>query len=145
MGPLSWVGRRRRRLLYPVLSIIASVGAVLAMRSLCIAAELDEHTTPAFLFWTGVPYLGYSLLALSRRDRPGASGVVFATTMISAGAATALYWSDLSPSIGARARGEEVMNCGGPLVEFGFPLLQWISVVILAVVTSKRQSAASTS
>jgi hypothetical protein len=131
-------------MLYPALSIIASVGAFVVMRLLCIAAELDEHTTSAFLFWTGVPYLGYSLLALSRRDRPGASAVVFASTIISAGAASALYWADLSPSIGARARGEEVMNCGGPLVEFGFPLLQWISVVVLAVATSRRQATAST-
>ncbi len=31
------------------------------------------------------------------------------------------------------------MNCGGPLVEFGVPSLQWLFVGILALMTRQRR------
>jgi hypothetical protein len=50
---------------------------------------------------------------------------------VSAGLAVLVYTSDILPFVRARDTGEELMNCGGPLIEFGFPILQWLGVGLL--------------
>ena len=108
--------------------VIVSLAAVLATVTLEMAAEVDERSLRFFVCWTGAPYLGYCVLAATRRNDRIA---ILVGTVISAGAATALYWLDIWPQVAAKARGEEVMNCAGPLVELGFPILQWLSVGVL--------------
>ncbi len=113
-----------------VCTIIVSIVAVLSTVTLEIAAGADERSLRFFAFWTGAPYLGYCGLAAAR---PRRNVAILITTAISAAVATAVYWSDIWPLVAAQARGEEVMNCAGPLVELGFPIVQWLSVVVLWV------------
>ena len=120
--------------MYPVYTVIVSIVAVLSMVVLCNAAGLDENTSRFFLFWTGAPYLGFCGLAFVRAaHRPG----IFIGTLLCGGLASLLYWSDIWPLVAAKARGEEVMNCAGPLLEFGVPIVQWLLVVVLFVATRR--------
>lgn len=121
--------------MHPVYTFITCFAAVFAMVKLCLAAELDEHSFPFFVAWTSAPYLAYCGLAHSRRTRRDDSTVVFIGTAISAGLATLLYGNDLWTVIDARSRGEELLNCAGPLVELGFPLVQWFVAGALCLAT----------
>lgn len=126
--------------MHPVFTVIVSIGAVVSTVVLGIAAGTDERSFPFFVCWTGAPYLGYCGLAFARRAHRSA---VFVATLLSGGLATSLYWSDIWPQVAAEARGEEVMNCAGPLMELGFPIVQWFLVVVLSVATMRRSAGAS--
>lgn len=121
------------------LTVCVSLGAILTTYALCVGAGTDEHSTRFFLFWTGAPYLGYCGLAFARR-RTGGAAPVFVTTALSAGLASLLYVADLVPYIQARSKGEDEMNCAGPLLQLGFPILQWVLVGLLWLVTLPRWS-----
>jgi hypothetical protein len=91
------------------------------------------------VFWTGAPYPGYCWLAFER-VRSRRAHLVFAGTAVSAALATVMYLADLMPFVKAQSTGEEVMNCAGPLIEFGLPILQWLFLGFLCVVSSPRWS-----
>lgn len=124
----------------PVFTVLVSVGAILFMAGLGILGGTDSPSLLFFVCWTGAPYLGYCALALARRAPRTA---IFVNTLISAGLASIAYLSDSWPFILARARGEEMMNCAGPLIEFGVPLLQWVHVLFLFVLIKFLTPAAS--
>jgi hypothetical protein len=126
--------------MYPIYTVIVSIGAVLSTVVLCMVAGIDERSFVFFVCWTGAPYLGYCGLAFARRAHHFA---VFVATILSGGFATLLYWSDIWPQVVAESRGEEVMNCAGPLIELGFPVVQWVLVVALFVATMRRPSTAT--
>jgi hypothetical protein len=126
--------------MYTALTACASLGAILTMFALCVAGGTDERSTQFFVCWTGTPYLGYCGLAFARRRRSGASRLVFVGSALSAGLAVLLYTADLLPYIEARSKGEVVMNCAGPLIELGFPVVQWVFVGLLWLVTLPRWS-----
>lgn len=120
--------------MHPLFTVIVSIGAVLSTVVLGIAAKTDERSFIFFVCWTGAPYLTYCGLAFARRAHRSA---VFGATVVSGGLATLLYWSDIWPFVAAVSRGEEVMNCAGPLIEFGFPILQWFFAVALWMATRR--------
>jgi hypothetical protein len=121
--------------MHPIYTVIVSIAAVLSTIVLCIGARVDEHSLPFFIGWTGAPYLGFCGLALARRAH--GSGI-FVATLLSGGLATLLYWSDIWPLAAAETRGEEILNCAGPLVELGFPVVQWFLVAVLFLATLRR-------
>jgi hypothetical protein len=116
--------------MYTAMTVAASLAAIGAMLALCVASGMDARSINFFVCWTSAPYLGYCILAFWRHRRVG-SGLVFAGTALSAGLAVIAYASDILPSIRARYTGDVVMNCGGPLIEFGVPILQWLGVGLL--------------
>ena len=122
-----------KQLVYTALSICASLIATGAMFALCVAAGMDARSIHFIVCWTSAPYIGLCILAFSRHRRLG-SGLVFAGTAISAGLAVVVYANDMLPFIRARYTGDIVMNCGGPLIEFGFPIVQWLGLGLLWIV-----------
>jgi hypothetical protein len=116
--------------MYTALSVCASLIAIITMLSLCVAAGFDAQTINFFVCWTSAPYIGHCILAYWRHRRSG-SGLVFAGTVLSAGSAVVVYANDILPFVRARYTSDIVMNCGGPLIEFGFPILQWLGVGLL--------------
>lgn len=120
--------------MHPIFTVAVSICAILSMISLCVAAEADNHSLLGFLCWTGSPYLGHCALAFARRLHRSA---IFVATLISGFLASVIYWQEIWPMVAAKRRGVEVMNCGPPLVEFGCPLLQWIFVMFLFVITRR--------
>jgi hypothetical protein len=116
--------------MYTALSVCASLIAIVTMLALCVAAGFDAQTIHFFVCWTSAPYIGHWILAYWRHQRSG-SGFVFAGTALSAGLAVVVYANDILPFVRARSTGDIVMNCGGPLIELGFPLLQWLGVGLL--------------
>jgi hypothetical protein len=122
-----------------LLSVLVSAVAILTHYLLYAYAGFakDWSSTQSYLLWTGTPYLAYCGLT-SARARTGDAGPVFVTTALSAGLATFAYAADMMPYIHARSRGEELMNCAGPLVQLGVPILQWVLVGWLGFATEPR-------
>jgi hypothetical protein len=116
--------------MFTALTVCASLAAIGTMITLCAAAGMDARSVNFFVWWSSAPYLGYCILAFWRHRRVG-SGLVFTGTALSAVLAVFAYESDILPFIRARYTGDELMNCGGPLIEFGVPILQWLGVGLL--------------
>jgi hypothetical protein len=113
------------------ITMLVGVAATVASVGLAFAIGADANSFPFLVFWTGAPYLGYCGLALLRGRRREASVAICFATAFSGGLATLIYWSSNWEFIQARSRGEGPLDCGGPLVELGFPLIQWVSVGVL--------------
>jgi hypothetical protein len=111
--------------MYPALTVCASLGATVTMLALCVTAGMDARSTQFFVGWTSLPYVAYCILAFVRHQTRSC-GLVFVGTAVSAALALLIYAADFTPIIGARSTGEVVMNCGGPLIELCFPIVQWL-------------------
>jgi hypothetical protein len=114
--------------MHPIFTVLVSIGAVLSTAAMGIAASVNEDDFWFLIFWTGAPYLGHCGLATSRRAH---GTTVFAWTIISGGLATLFYWANFRPMIDVRQQGGMPMNCAGPLIEAGVPLIQWFLVMVL--------------
>jgi len=99
-----------------------------------VSAWLFHEVNPGFeiiCFWTGLPYLAHCALSIGVSGYQAASRAVVIGTVVSTCAADYMYFRDVWPFIDARSSGTHLMNCAGPLVELGVPILQWIFVGFL--------------
>src|SRR5262245_55103256 len=119
----------------------ASVSAILANAYLFFAAAPDAGSARFFTFWAASPYLAHCGLAWMLRRHLAASRLGWAGTVAAGLFTLGVFYSDLQPIIAARAEGTRPpMNCAGPLLELGLPVLQWLFVGLLGGVASLTES-----
>ena len=125
-----------------VLSVVTSLSCALATVHLYGLSGMDSHSLMFLGGWAVAPYPAHCVLAFAARRRPEASVAILVGTIASGGVAILLFLNDLQPWIDARSRGvEPPMNCGGPLVEFGLPVVQWIFLGVLGWVAMTSRPA----
>lgn len=112
---------------------IAAITVAVLIVTCVIFAAVDSP--PLLTLWVTAPYLGNFALARACRRHLAASILVFFGSVFLAGFATNrwyYYCEDLHHIQHiVRAGGRPPMNCAGPIVEVGFPLMQWIAVALL--------------
>lgn len=123
----------------PAFTILASLACVVTTIGLCVAAGVDGPSTRAMAWWSGLPYLGFCTLAFVHRGSREAARRVLVATAVVGGLATFLYARDLWPFIEAGPDRDQIMDCGGPLVEFGVPVVQWLFIGVFALSLRSRR------
>ncbi len=84
--------------------------------------------------WDAFVYAGIVLLALGLRYSPRASWTIAAGAAVISGFSVCILYADLSPYFTSPAPALRAMNCYGPLIELGLPVLQWGALGVVAVV-----------
>jgi hypothetical protein len=122
--------------LFAATSTTVCIAAAAATAGLFWLRLGEQQTSGALVFiaWTVSPYAALLVVTLRWLRSTTASIVVTLGAIAIAAFGLTLLYGAAWPYLEARWQGTRgPLNCGGPVIELGVPLVQWIAVVVLAL------------